>query len=114
MILYLIFIIFLALFNELNLVNEYFSIIILFSFSILYLFHFWKKIHKTIPSNDSFGPALILATLGFRIIYLFDTIIYGTRFDIWPETVNISEPIVYYYIKSEFITILGLFVLVRS
>ena len=114
LLLYTTLILLISIFRYFNIINDYFTLIFLFTSSILFLYKYWRKQDWYNAKYDSFGSALVLITLFFRLIYLFDTIIYGTRFDIWPETVQINKPIIYYYIKSEVITILGLYILVSS
>ena len=111
---YLIILFFISIIRYLNLIDDYFTLILLYSSSIFFLYSFWKKYNWYNSKYDSFGIALILITLGFRVLYLLDTIIYGTRFDIWPPTVQIEKAIIYYYIKSELISNVGLYTLVLT
>ena len=66
--------------------------------------------------HDSFGAALLLVAVAFRVIALIDTLAFGTRaeemYRYW--TLPVSDPVIELLLKGEFITTTGILLVASS
>jgi hypothetical protein len=113
-ILYLFLILLFYYLNIFNYSSEQFSLVFLHLSSIMSFYYFWRNINWGIAKYDSFGSLIILISIIFRITSIIDTVFFNTRFDAWPPFVTIKSSILFLHYKGEFITQLGILIMVST
>ena len=80
------------------------------------LLTFWRLGRWGRARFDSFGSALLLVSAAFRLHALVDALIYGTRVDEMYRyrTLPVPDPVIDLLLKGEFITTVGLLLVVCS
>ncbi|MFT3755246.1 MAG: hypothetical protein QM769_04765 [Pseudoxanthomonas sp.] len=76
----------------------------------------WKLGRWGSARFDSFGAALLLLGVGFRVFAFFDTLVFGTRIDVLYDyrTLPLPDPVIDLLLKGELITVVGMLLIACS
>jgi hypothetical protein len=96
-----------------SLFNDQIVLILIHTYLLLSLLIFKKLEFGKDEKFSNFGYAFISISIFFRLFFLFDTLIFGSRFDEFPETVEHNN-IQHLVLKAESIFLIGLILLIKS
>ena len=109
---YTVFFVLLGLLHASDLLDDQFALIGLHLIAALSFYIYWKREPWGSARYDSFGAAVLLLSIGFRVLAAFDTMFYGTRFDDWPNTILVDSSLISLYFKAEAICFFGVLLMV--
>jgi len=104
----------LGLLSASDLLDEQFTLVGLHLIAAISFYSYWKREPWGTARYGCFGSAILLLSMGFRLLFCFDTLIYDTRFDAWPATVSVDSSLINLFFKGEAITFFGTLIMVAS
>ena len=78
------------------------------------LYVYWRLGRWGAAKFDCFGAALLFSSLAFRILAIVDLLLFGTRVQAIPPTVPIGDLAIYWLLKGETLTDIGVLLIVSS
>jgi len=97
-----------------ELLDDQFALICLHLCSALSFYIYWRHEPWGPSKYDSFGSVFLLLSIGFRCFSALDTLIYGTRFVMFPKTISVDSSILSLVIRAEIITQIGALLMVMA
>ena len=111
---YLSGIFFLIVLSEYGLLDEQSVLIGLHLTAAFSFYHYWRCEFWGSAKYDCFGSAMLLISIGFRLICAFDTILFDSRFDAWPLSLSVSSSLLSLHLKGEVVTFFGTLLMVAT
>jgi hypothetical protein len=104
----------LGLLSASDLLDEQFALIGLHLLAALSFYIYWRLEPWGSARYDCFGAAILLLSIGLRFLSAFDTLFYGTRFDVWPTTIMVDSSLLSLHFKGEAIPFFGILLMVAT